>query len=76
MIKFSDSEVDTNSDKETQHAFGLPKTKMGGAYNVAEFLNECGGVIANTPINIDEKKMLSLLQITYRWQKKLDSCYQ
>ena len=24
--------------------------------NVAEFLNECGGVIANTPINIDEKK--------------------
>ena len=69
MIKFSDSEVDTNSDKENQHAFGLPKDKMGGAYNVAEFLNECGGVIANTPINIDEKKMLSLLQITYRWQK-------
>ena len=54
-----------------QHVFGLTKEQMGGAYNISEFLNECGNVIANTSINIDEKKMLSLLQIKYRWQKDL-----
>ena len=54
-----------------QHIFGLTKEQMGGAYNISEFLNECGNVIANTSINIDEKKMLSLLQIKYRWQKDL-----
>ena len=69
MIQFGDPEENTNLDNDNQHAFGLPKDKMGGAYNVAEFFNECRNVIANTPINIDEKKMLSLLQITYRWQK-------
>ena len=54
---------------KNQHAFNLTKEQMGGAHNIADFLNECGNVIANTPINIDEKKMLSLLQIKYRWQK-------
>ena len=54
---------------QNQHAFDLTKEQMGGAYNLSEYLNECGNVIANTPINIDEKKMLSLLQIKYRWQK-------
>ena len=56
---------------QNQHVFDLTKEQMGGAYNVVEYLNECGNVIANTPINIDEKKMLSLLQIKYRWQKDL-----
>ena len=54
---------------QNQHVFDLTKEQMGGAYNVVEYLNDCGNVIANTPINIDEKKMLSLLQIKYRWQK-------
>ena len=54
---------------QNQHVFDLTKEQMGGAHNVVEYLNECGNVIANTPINIDEKKMLSLLQIKYRWQK-------
>ena len=39
MIQFGDPEENTNLDNDNQHAFGLPKDKMGGAYNVAEFFN-------------------------------------
>ena len=69
-LSFTKTPKPSNSwDNQNQHAFGMPKDKMGGAHNIAEFLNDCGNIIANTPINIDEKKMLSLLQIKYRWQK-------
>tara|TARA_Y100001937_G_scaffold123022_1_gene185221 strand:+ start:1828 stop:2559 length:732 start_codon:yes stop_codon:yes gene_type:complete len=59
----------TNINNTKQHAFNLKEDQMGGAHNVSQFLHDCGNVIANIPVNIDEDKMLDLLQIKYRWQK-------
>tara|TARA_B100001564_G_C20538647_1_gene623294 strand:+ start:259 stop:978 length:720 start_codon:yes stop_codon:yes gene_type:complete len=58
-----------NTLPKRQHAFDLNEDQMGGAYNVAQYLHDCGNIIASSPINIDEEKILDLLQIKYRWQK-------